>query len=81
MNVGIAFKTPEEVWNGQSKDANATALYPLLFDPKEFKEALARSSISSPLPPALKELSLQKKSPMLVLMVGFPACEWSSEPN
>ncbi|VDO12883.1 unnamed protein product [Rodentolepis nana] len=64
LNVGITFKTPEELWD----DNYATYFtYPLLFDIAKFRDSF--DDTIDPVPSALKDL----KSPVLVIMVGFPA--------
>lgn len=64
----MPFKTPEELWEeGERVDAT----YPLLFDPKHFQDIAF--STSSPVPPPLK--GFPSKGAVLILMVGYPACE------
>nr|CDS25821.1 bifunctional polynucleotide [Hymenolepis microstoma] len=64
LNVGITFRTPEELWDGNYA---AYFTYPLLFDVTKFRDSFDESV--DPVPSALKDL----KSPVLVIMVGFPA--------
>ncbi|VDL95352.1 unnamed protein product [Schistocephalus solidus] len=62
INVGVPFKTPEELWN--EKPCNRP-LYSLSFDPKkDLTDAVNVSMPSFSVP----------TSPELLLMVGLPAC-------
>ncbi|VDM17552.1 unnamed protein product [Hydatigera taeniaeformis] len=65
-NLGVPFKTPEELW-GEGERVDST--YPLLFDPKQFQDSAF--SKSSPVPPPLKDFPA--KGTVLILMVGYPA--------
>ncbi|KAL5106873.1 hypothetical protein TcWFU_005631 [Taenia crassiceps] len=65
-NLGVPFKTPEELWEeGERVDST----YPLLFDPKQFQDVAF--SMSSPVPLPLKDFP--SKGAVLILMVGYPA--------
>ncbi|CDI97859.1 bifunctional polynucleotide [Echinococcus multilocularis] len=65
-NLGVLFKTPEELWKeGERVDST----YPLLFNPKEFQDIAF--STSSPVPPPLKDFP--SKGAVLILMIGYPA--------
>ncbi|KAM7534241.1 hypothetical protein Aperf_G00000118449 [Anoplocephala perfoliata] len=63
LNLGVAFKTPEELWDGKS---GSYTTYPLLFDVSKLRDS---SRAEDPVPSALKNV----KSPAVVLMVGYPA--------
>ncbi|VDL61949.1 unnamed protein product [Hymenolepis diminuta] len=64
LNVGITFKTPEELWDGND---TGYSTYPLLFDVTKFRDSFDDGV--DPVPSTLKDL----KSSVLVIMVGFPA--------
>eukprot|EP00108_Taenia_solium_P004550 TsM_000487600 transcript=TsM_000487600 gene=TsM_000487600 len=67
-NLGVPFKTPEELWEERER---VDPTYPLLFDPKQFQDIAF--STSSPVPPPL--MDFPSKGAVLILMVGYPACE------